>query len=162
MGKIDHPGMTHEYMQLAGYCLLTCLKPGQVLPSRMVVMAEPNPDSLLAALEEAVQRVDTVDPMLQHQQVTTCCAILLVLQCQLSDYFSYCQSAFLFCSTPVVPPPPVFPRTLPCPTLNPTPTSPLPSVDSSLSSIFTILIYRELCVLKAQTRVRMDAGAQLL
>ena len=102
MGKIDHPGMTHEYMQLAGYCLLTCLKPGQVLPSRMVVMAEPNPDSLLAALEEAVQRVDTVDPMLQHQQVTTCCAILLVLQCQLSDYFSYCQSAFLFCSTPVV------------------------------------------------------------
>lgn len=42
----------------------------------MVVMAEPNPDSLLAALEEAVQRVHTVDPMLQHQQVTSCCALL--------------------------------------------------------------------------------------
>ncbi|KAL3137234.1 hypothetical protein ABBQ32_006784 [Trebouxia sp. C0010 RCD-2024] len=41
----------------------------EVLPGRMVVMAEPNPDSLLAALEEAVQRVHTVDPMLQHQQV---------------------------------------------------------------------------------------------
>lgn len=52
------------------------LEHGQVLPSRMVVMAEPNPDSLLAALEEAVQRVHTVDPMLQHQQVMRCCATL--------------------------------------------------------------------------------------
>ena len=41
----------------------------QVLPSGMVVLAEPNPDSLLAALEEAVRRVHTVDPVLQHQQV---------------------------------------------------------------------------------------------
>ena len=43
----------------------------QVLPSDMVVLAEPNPDSLLAALEEAVQRVHTVDPQLQHEQVRT-------------------------------------------------------------------------------------------
>ena len=57
---------------------ITWLEPGQVLPSRMVVMAEPNPDSLLAALEEAVQRVHMVDPMLQHQQVTGCCATTLL------------------------------------------------------------------------------------
>ena len=42
----------------------------------MVVMAQPNPDSLLAALEEAVQRVHTVDSMLQHRQVTARCAAL--------------------------------------------------------------------------------------
>lgn len=38
----------------------------------MVVLAEPNPDSLLAALEEAVRKVHkcTVDPLHQHQQVT--------------------------------------------------------------------------------------------
>ena len=36
----------------------------------MVVLAEPNPDSLLSALEQAVQHVHTVDPMRQHEQVT--------------------------------------------------------------------------------------------
>ena len=41
----------------------------QVLPSGMVVLAEPSPDSLLAALEEAVLRVHSVDPLLQHEQV---------------------------------------------------------------------------------------------
>lgn len=41
----------------------------QVLPDGMVVLAEPNPDSLLAALEEAVHLAHTVDPLLQHQQV---------------------------------------------------------------------------------------------
>lgn len=84
--KTEHPYLRHEYLQLADHGLLTILNSGQVLPSRMVVMAEPNPDSLLAALEEAVQRVHTVDPMLQHRQVTLCCAILMALQCQLSDF----------------------------------------------------------------------------
>ena len=43
----------------------------QVLPNGMVVLAEPNPDSLLAALEEAVARVHTVNPQLQHEQVAS-------------------------------------------------------------------------------------------
>ena len=38
----------------------------------MVLLAEPNPDSLLAALEQAVHQVHTVDPLLQHQQVSLC------------------------------------------------------------------------------------------
>ena len=41
----------------------------QVLPSDMVILAHPNPESLLAALEQAVHRVHTVDPLQQHQQV---------------------------------------------------------------------------------------------
>ena len=41
----------------------------QVLPDGMVLLAEPNPDSLLAALEEAVHLAHTVDPLVQHHQV---------------------------------------------------------------------------------------------
>ena len=41
----------------------------QVLPTEMVLLAEPNPESLLAALEQAVHQVHTVDPFQQHQQV---------------------------------------------------------------------------------------------
>ena len=41
----------------------------QVLPSDMIILAEPNPESLLAALEQAVQRVHSVNPLEQHQQV---------------------------------------------------------------------------------------------
>lgn len=47
-------------------CTLAML---QVLPNDMVILAEPNPESLLAALEQAVHRVHTVDPTQQHQQV---------------------------------------------------------------------------------------------
>lgn len=41
----------------------------QVLPGGMVILAEPNPESLLAALEQAVCRVHTIDSFQQHQQV---------------------------------------------------------------------------------------------
>lgn len=58
-GKRKHKSVcTHDWSNLI-----------QVLPREMVVLAEPNPDSLLAALEEAVQHVHAVDPMQQHQQV---------------------------------------------------------------------------------------------
>lgn len=103
---------------------LACLKPGQVLPSRMVVMAEPNPDSLLAALEEAVQRVHTVDPMLQHQQVTVCCDILLASQCQLSEFQLLLNCLLVLRTPPVAPPPPGFSCPLPFPFPLPTPAQP--------------------------------------
>ncbi|KAL0044537.1 hypothetical protein WJX82_011610 [Trebouxia sp. C0006] len=41
----------------------------EVLPDGMVLLAEPNPDSLLAALEEAVHLAHTVDPLVQHHQI---------------------------------------------------------------------------------------------
>lgn len=58
----------------------------QVLPSGMVVLAEPNPDSLLAALEEAVQHVHHVDPLRQHQQVTCICVMPLIYRNQTSTW----------------------------------------------------------------------------
>lgn len=51
------------------HCNVSSSRGMQVLPGGMVVLAEPNPDSLLAALEEAVHLAHTVDPHLQHQQV---------------------------------------------------------------------------------------------
>ncbi len=59
----------HETCPEHTHCSLCSSCGMQVLPDGMVVLAEPNPDSLLAALEEAVHRAHTVDPLLQHQQV---------------------------------------------------------------------------------------------
>ena len=49
----------------------------QVVPDGMVLLAEPNPDSLLAALEEAVHLAHTVDPLVQHHQVNVSAGYML-------------------------------------------------------------------------------------
>jgi hypothetical protein len=41
----------------------------EVLPSDMMLLAEPVPEDLVAALEAALTRVYEVDPVKQHQQV---------------------------------------------------------------------------------------------
>ncbi len=61
--KPESRNVKHTHCNLCSSCGI------QVLPDGMVVLAEPNPDSLLAALEEAVHLAHTVDPLLQHQQV---------------------------------------------------------------------------------------------
>eukprot|EP00210_Caulerpa_lentillifera_P007040 g6734.t1 len=42
----------------------------EVLPSDMMILAEPDPDSLVTAVEEALSRVHTVDRQKQHQRVS--------------------------------------------------------------------------------------------
>ena len=41
----------------------------EVLPSDMMLLAEPMPEDLVVAMEEALKRVYYVDPVKQHQQV---------------------------------------------------------------------------------------------
>lgn len=47
------------------YC--ACL---QVLPPDVMLLAEPSPEDLLAAVEEAIQRVPSLDPLAQHERVS--------------------------------------------------------------------------------------------
>lgn len=41
----------------------------QVLPPTMLLLAEPNPEALVAALELAIERTPHVDGLRQHRQV---------------------------------------------------------------------------------------------
>ena len=41
----------------------------QVLPSSMMLLADPSPDSILAALESALQRLPDLKPFEQHDRV---------------------------------------------------------------------------------------------
>ena len=70
----------------------------QVLPDGMVVLAEPNPDSLLAALEEAIHLAHTVDPLLQHQQVNVS-IVYMLLHCHLGHYvgLKHCCETWAAC-----------------------------------------------------------------
>lgn len=42
-----------------------------MLPSDFMILAEPAPEELVAALEEALLRVSGVDPLAQHERVKT-------------------------------------------------------------------------------------------
>jgi hypothetical protein len=46
-----------------------CMHGRQVLPPSMLLLAEPQPEALVAALEAALARVPTVDRLSQHCQV---------------------------------------------------------------------------------------------
>ena len=41
----------------------------QVLPPSMLLLAEPSPEALVAALELAIERMPHVDALCQHRQV---------------------------------------------------------------------------------------------
>ncbi len=58
-------GVEHFTRQLAAYACLTA----QVLPSELLLLAEPSPAALAAALERALTLLHTVDPERQHRQV---------------------------------------------------------------------------------------------
>lgn len=51
------------FIQLANLLLL------QVLPPDMMLLAEPSPEDLLAAVEQAINRVPHLDPLKQHKRV---------------------------------------------------------------------------------------------
>lgn len=42
----------------------------QVLPPDVMLLAEPSPEELLDALEEALHRVPDLDPVLKHKRVS--------------------------------------------------------------------------------------------
>lgn len=51
----------------------------QVLPPDVMLLAEPSPEDLLEALEEALVRVPELDPVQQHKKVgacSSCCCAL--------------------------------------------------------------------------------------
>jgi hypothetical protein len=48
----------------------------QVLPPDVMLLAEPSPEDLLAAVEEAIQRVPHLDPLQQHGRVRLSALVL--------------------------------------------------------------------------------------
>lgn len=50
----------------------------QVLPPDVMLLAEPSPEDLLAAVDEAIQRVPHLDPLQQHERVSD---LAIVLRC---------------------------------------------------------------------------------
>lgn len=57
---------------LASWCgvYAVCACPAQVLPDDVMLLAEPSPDDLLNALEEAIAKVPDLDPVQQHERVS--------------------------------------------------------------------------------------------
>jgi hypothetical protein len=45
----------------------------QVLPPDVMLLAEPSPEELLAAVEAALLRLPALDPQQQHERVSTAC-----------------------------------------------------------------------------------------
>lgn len=45
-------------------------RPAQVLPDDMMLLAEPAPENLIEAIEQALVRVGSIDPQAQHEKVT--------------------------------------------------------------------------------------------
>jgi hypothetical protein len=47
-----------------------CLTNAQVLPPDVMLLAEPSPEELLAAVEAALTRLPCLDPQQQHERVS--------------------------------------------------------------------------------------------
>lgn len=56
------------WLSNASTCVCVC-GVVQVLPPDVMLLAEPSPEDLLAAVEEAICRVPQLDPLKQHERV---------------------------------------------------------------------------------------------
>ena len=72
------------YNTLQGTWSVYAHLPTQVLPSELLLLAEPSPAALAAALERALTLLHTVDPERQHRQVL--CRVQSLYQAGASAY----------------------------------------------------------------------------